>query len=365
MIPKGVPAGGAVQIKCMRRVGVLMTSLGRNCRQITLLYEEIVLKHELVNFMQQLQQTLAFEYGRIRARVTEDPGTAGDDGEECWAALLREWIPSSYPVVTKGRIISLEGVASPQIDIIVLHPSYPRHLLNKKHYIAGGVVAAFECKLTIKAHHIEKAFETAHIVKTLSERRLGSPYKELQQPIFYGLLAHSHSWKGSTADIALGLLKKIHDRQFNGPQHPAELMDLICIADLGNYSLYKHINIGPNFLDLDESDENQSGTASDESLEKLNHIVTAYECTWANNDPKFPAHGGTILGAFLSKFISKLAYEDPSIRSIAEYYTATLEEGGIGLTTVWYPDILSAEVLSSLRKTGPINDRWGEWVADI
>lgn len=93
--------------------------------------------------MSQISDDIAAEYKRIRARAAEDPGTAGDQGEENWATLLRGWLPSQYQVVTKGRLISHNGTTSPQVDVIVLKPSYPPKLLDKKLYLAAGVAAAF------------------------------------------------------------------------------------------------------------------------------------------------------------------------------------------------------------------------------
>jgi hypothetical protein len=58
--------------------------------------------HSLSTFLQQDLDELASEYRRIYARTIEDPGTAGDEGEENWADLLREWLPDGYKVVTKG-----------------------------------------------------------------------------------------------------------------------------------------------------------------------------------------------------------------------------------------------------------------------
>jgi hypothetical protein len=140
---------------------------------------------DLYNFMKQLQAELASEYKRIQRRVREDPGTAGDEGEENWATLLRNWLPPGYQIVTKGRIVGHDGLSSPQVDVLVLHPAYPRHLLHKKHYLAGGVVAAFECKLTLRAEHLMKAFETCAIVKNLVPKRTGTPYRELHQAILF------------------------------------------------------------------------------------------------------------------------------------------------------------------------------------
>ena len=96
-------------------------------------------KHDLHDFMAQITKDIAAEYAGIRKRTSEDPGTAGDQGEENWAEILRGWLPPKYPVVTRGRIISAEGQTSGQVDVLVLKESYPPKLLNKKLYLAAGV----------------------------------------------------------------------------------------------------------------------------------------------------------------------------------------------------------------------------------
>jgi hypothetical protein len=93
--------------------------------------------HEVVQLMSQAAQEMAAEYERIRARSREDPGTAGDEGEENWAELLRRWLPATYHVVAKGRILYSDGQASPQVDVLVLSPAYPTGLLNKKTFGRG------------------------------------------------------------------------------------------------------------------------------------------------------------------------------------------------------------------------------------
>lgn len=109
--------------------------------------------HDLFDFMRAATREMQEDYERIQKRAVEDPGTAGDQGEEDWKRLLTNWLPPMYQVVTKGRILSAEGIASPQVDVLVLHPAYPRKLLDKKLYLAGGVAAAFECKLTLRNRH--------------------------------------------------------------------------------------------------------------------------------------------------------------------------------------------------------------------
>lgn len=117
--------------------------------------------HELEHFMNDISLELKREYQRIKNRSSEDPGTAGDEAEENWAGLLRNWLPSTYTIVTKGRLISETGETSPQFDILILNPSYPKALINKKVYLAGGVCAVFECKLTLRSSDLNKTFENA------------------------------------------------------------------------------------------------------------------------------------------------------------------------------------------------------------
>src|SRR5258706_2694249 len=105
--------------------------------------------NDLVDFMRTLTREMGDEYDRIQKRSLEDPGTAGDQGEENWATVFKDWLPPDYQVVTKGRLLSENGIAGPQVDIIILYPFYPKKLLDKKLYLTAGVAAAFECKNTL------------------------------------------------------------------------------------------------------------------------------------------------------------------------------------------------------------------------
>jgi hypothetical protein len=108
-------------------------------------------EHDIHSFLRNAQRDMENEYKRILKRASEAPGTAGDQGEENWATLLKNWLPSYFHIVTKGRILTETGYASPQIDVLILHPSYPKILLDKKMYLSGGVAAAFEC-MNVKQH---------------------------------------------------------------------------------------------------------------------------------------------------------------------------------------------------------------------
>jgi hypothetical protein len=169
------------------------------------------------------------EYRRIYARSQEDPGTAGDEGESNWADLLRDWLPSDLQVTTKGRILGTNGMASPQVDVVVLSGDYPNKLLSKKMYMAGGVVAAFECKTTLRRSHLPKFFANAAIISEIAGHSTGTIYDETFSPISYGLLAHGHE---GTAAAALEAIDEELDRLSNETEHPRNLPSVICVNSL-------------------------------------------------------------------------------------------------------------------------------------
>jgi hypothetical protein len=192
------------------------------------------MSHDLEDFINQMSAEISAEYRRIQRSALEDPGTAGDEGEENWAELLRRLLPSKYHVITKGRILGLDGRTSPQFDVLVLSASYPKGLTAKKKYLAAGVVAAFECKLTLRGEHIKKAMKNSAALRAIQRSRNESTKSQ----IIFGLLAHSHSWNKPTSrpvdNITSGLraATKI-------VQQPSELIDLLCVADLGTWTLMK------------------------------------------------------------------------------------------------------------------------------
>ena len=265
--------------------------------------------HDLYDFMSQAGEEMSAEYQRIRKRVTEDAGTAGDQGEENWADLLRNWLPPTYQVVTKGKIIFEDGRTTPQVDVIVLKDIYPKKLLFKKHYLAGGVAAAFECKSTLRAFHINNAVRTCNVLKNHFPTREGTPYRELHAPILYGLLSHSHSWKSKNSRPVSNITRKLDESDILHGADPRHSLDLLCVADLGTW--------GSSKITLAGQPANRNGTAR-----------SAYAGSGIGNDTNKARF--TPIGSFISSLIMKLAREDPRLRDIADYYrlTGLLGSGG-------------------------------------
>ena len=304
---------------------------------------------DLVEFFRQNSFEMMADYERIRSRSREDPGTAGDQGEENWAELLRDWLSPAYQIVTKGRILGATGIASHQIDVIVLKAAYPKRLLSKKLFLADGVAAAFECKNTLKGSHIEAAVRTGVEIKRLFPARTGTPYRELHTPIVCGLLAHSHVWKGPSSDPADNITQRLLRADEKHASHPRESLDMICVADLGEWDL--------NIFAL------LSGIATDsirfpDGVTETTYIRRSFD---VDGNGSFP----TPIGNLIANLTIKLAWEDPSVRGLADYYSrASITGGGSGTRRQWQPnnvysDLTLTKLASGLKPA--IRGVWDEW----
>lgn len=305
--------------------------------------------HELEKFLRDATVELASEYQRIHARASEDPGTAGDEGEENWAELLRSWLPPYYQVVTKGRILGYRGKASPQIDVLVLSPAYPRHLIHKKLYLADGVVAAFECKLTLRPGHIQETFKKSVAIRALYDECQGTPYRELHSPLIYGLLAHScHRRVGWEKGFdAYRYLQEI-GKGAAEITHPREGLDLVCIADLATFPSMKSIQSLPK----------------EDSLKSvlLNYHQLLRRDAWPDVLQGRDLLDYDPVGTALYDLLTRLAWRDVMLRPIAEYFRAVVYRGGgISPVRMWPLEILSENVRRNLPAEDEKRDMWDEW----
>ena len=305
--------------------------------------------HDLHHFMWQLSRDMAANHEYLQTRVTEDPGTAGDQAEIHWANWLSSWLPPTYKVVTKGRIINQNGEASPQIDVLVLKSFYPKQLHTNKHYLSVGVAAAFECKTTLKASHIEEATAACVKIQKLYRHREGTPYKELYSPIVYGLLAHSHDWKGENSTPEDNIIRKLSESDILHVSHPRQGLDLLCVADCGTWVLAKTLlYLGP-----------ESGLRK-EFREGIN-------CGHLEHTPfrKNETRDFTPIGTFYANLMERLAWEDPTLRDIVDYYQATKIAGeGGGRLRRWSFGVLSDVVQKQIRGGRRLDSyvvSWDEW----
>ena len=314
--------------------------------------------HELFDFMGDATRQMESDYEQIQKRATEDPGTAGDQGEENWANLLRRWLPPTYQVVTKGRILSDQGTAGPQVDVLLLSPAYPKALIDKKHYLAGGVLAAFECKVTLKAAHVQDFVKHAVSISRLAPRRMGSPYSELNSPILYGLLAHAHDWNNPASAPSKNLERALLTADTKFVTHPSEMPDLLCVANLGTWIKGFNAWIGPGMNVWSEEMADIYG--------KDGAVTTSYAGFTKNASDSWAADqltGFTPIGTVISQLLSRLAADDESLRRLAHYFTRTgLLGRGMGEMRRWPGEVYSSEVRAGIAAGRLVNGRpWDEW----
>ena len=280
--------------------------------------------HDLARLISQATDEMAAEYDRIRRRTQQDPGTAGDQGEENWASLLRNWLPASLHIVTKGRIIATTGEASKQVDVLVLSPGYPNGLLNKKLYLAAGVLAAFECKNTLKREHIKKAVRTGAGIGEIARADVDSKHE-----IIYGLLAHSHaiaSTRTEPENVISAALQAADEKEV---QDPRDCLDYLCVANLGTWALMRQ------YFSFDAEE----------------YWMTSYMGPWLTfgkeSSNELPNHdfAPNPIGRFLTGLLRRLGEREKSIAPIAQYFDGVGLFGvGQGATRKWPEEVVPQDI---------------------
>jgi len=305
--------------------------------------------HDLHKFMKEASDEIASEYERIYANAASDPGSAGDEGERNWAHLLKKWLPPEYHVATKGRLMGRRGELSPQVDVVVLKPGYPPGLRDKAVWLAGGVAAVFECKNTLTSANVKESVQRAVKFKELFTPELGSPRRELKSPLFYGLLAHSHSWKspGSKAGENVSIALQEESCKISHPRH---LIDYLCVADLGiwKYGYMAAYKSGWQF-------DNYDGDFDFVMTSFVESTITPHAEKGVDFHP---------IGSLIYAVVRDLAWKNVSLRDIADYYKG-VSLGGMGHGTMrpWpLASVYSPTVVEEIRRGRPINgEPWNEW----
>lgn len=310
-------------------------------------------KNELFDYMASATKQMAERYELIRRRRSEDPGTAGDRGEENWAELFRDWLPQYFHVETKGRILNHEGRTSPQVDVLVLSPSYPKQLLKEKLYLAGGVEAAFECKTTLEPEHIDKAVRTASAIRKLLPERIGTPYREMHSSITYGLLAHSHRWKSFKSTPHDNVQNNLLKSEQSYTKHPREMLDLVCISDLATWSTLKSCSWPVQ--DPNDQIKIVGWTPATMYFGPVHEGDSGYQTLGG-------VEGYTPIGRLLTQLMEHLAWDHPDLRELAKYFTrSNIGGSGQGRARFWSYDIFSEEVRAKLPTHLDSSTPWSEW----
>lgn len=196
---------------------------------------------DVQDIVKSLDREMQEDYVRISRDAKKDPGTAGDQGQANWQKLLQKWLPSYFKIVVNGKVVSNKSTDSPQVDIIVLRPEYPDILIEKKVFVAEGIVAMFECKTTLRRKDIKKSFENYERLSKHFELPKGTFRKELYSPFIYGMLCHSHEWQEDKSTPIENITKALDEYHNEITTHPNNMLDFICVADLAFWGVSKHI----------------------------------------------------------------------------------------------------------------------------
>jgi hypothetical protein len=264
--------------------------------------------------------------------------------------------------------------------VLVLSPLYPKYLLNKKEYLEEGVIAAFECKLTLKANHIRQAVENSAAIRRLSPKRNGTPYKELHGRIVYGLLAHSHDWHGKKSTPLKNVEKHLSKAEEEEAHHPSELIDIICVANLAHWNIMKILCPNSRLSISPEADGQLPSSARlkhrkdlwcEAQRQSAGTIETSYACysveTQVNKGDELRPRP---IGSMLTRLFQRLAWEDPCLRPLAEHFLLTKLSGAAisQAGSAWPIGILTEDVITRLRTDSSLTSprsfyapSWDEW----
>lgn len=243
-------------------------------------------------------------------------------------------------MVTKGRILDLDGASSRQLAVMVLHPAYPRRLRNFKYYLPEGVAAAFECKTTLRRRDIGSFIETCASVKRTRESLSRSPFDDLHRPIVVGLLAHSVDLGPRTRDGVIERSWRVLEEEIQKRlDQPWLLPDVLCIADTVTLALDTPIYFGDA---LNEVYADPSASLSEGAIE------TAYIQQLSDSEDGVE-QGAVNIGALIAGVTERLAWNDETLRDLAMFFCdCRISGGGFGPTDLWTPDALSPDVWERL-----------------
>lgn len=247
------------------------------------------------------------EYDRLFSKAAEPGRTqeVGHQNESLWADFLTQWLPLQYQVETRKYIIGTRDSENPpfETDLVVFNPGYPSKLRDKSHVMAGGVAAAFSTKLTIKSAGLkEAARDSASLCRSVVMER-GHARLELWKPYVFGVLAASHGWKRDNSTPAENMANQLYENDLAEAMHPAESLDLICVANLGTWTKMATFVQDPANLVEGEIVLTSHAQISAEKVTPLALFLSALYgmMSWRNGDMSAIAHdfrrtGGNISG---------------------------------------------------------------------
>lgn len=318
------------------------------------------MQHEHHQWLEDVNRSIveAYEREQEAARQASKIQEVGHGVESVWDEVLSDWLPPDYEI-RKRKYLLLETEDGPaksrEVDLVVFHPHYPMPLRKKRDVLASGVAAAFSVKRTLNRIEIGEAYEQAAMIRQGMKIREGTPRDHLAPPMFFGLLAESHSWK--KADDPKLKVKALVEEFDKEVRTPRDGLDMLCVADLGYWVRSTSIvkgetlrsmrmplslaqNMPPEIVDL------MSG--QDIVMSGLRH-------DYDDEDPLSP------LAHLIGSLWGKLAINDKTLRPLADGFriTKTYPDRG-GLTFRRWPlvDVTNEHIAKNVKRGFIPNADW-------
>ena len=190
--------------------------------------------------------------------------------------------------------------------------------------------------------------------------------------MIFGVLAHAHDWKPSRASgtgrITESLYSCAHKTldllEPDTPElcHPRYLIDVVCVANAATFVYGKTLFVRP--IPPDEHLQAQFEDYAATIGEDYECVATIYRSYEDGNIDGFNVLGEPLV-ALVSYLTQRLAYEDVSLRPLADYFEMIHTAGSIGKIIEWSPGIFSDEVLSQLSAGRYDAQAWSKWDRDF
>ena len=215
------------------------------------------------------------------------------------------------------------------------------------------MAAAFECKITLKASHVREAVKTAADIRRNLPQSTGSPYKELNSPIIYGLLAHSHSWKGQKSQPLDNIETALWESDAKNVEHPIQCIDLITVSDLAHWQSLKFVFLSPVWEHYNEELAKVYG--------KDGSGISSYACAAIGAERQKDYF--TPIAALLAGLFSKLSWTFKDMRGLDWYFRRVNMMGsGEGRRRLWpitiYSEGIRSRVYSGQSSSIVPYDEW-------
>ncbi|NWK76856.1 DUF6602 domain-containing protein [Aquitalea sp. LB_tupeE] len=240
------------------------------------------------------------------------PDQAGEQTEHIFAELLAKLIPSEFKIVQRARISINNELRSPQIDILVLKPGGDKILNGINYYPRENVLAAFECKLTLRKADLAKIALTANTIKgdyavgNINTATFSNVYPTCTP--YFGVLALS--WEGG--DSLEGIRKLIDEVGFSLQRSAVgRMVDCFFALPISFISVFQEQDIFDKnktelvvkYESILEYYEDSEGVMR---LHLPNHAVRDGECSKQKKYSKNTVHNSLVgLGDFLSKIVNE------------------------------------------------------------